>query len=110
MSEDVFEFIDDQSLLKITSYLERGGDPNQIDGDGAPLLHHAVIGAHLKVIELLAKHGADVNYEIPEDQFASDCLAPTCISLALQCRYLTDKVKYSPVVDLLFKLGAKDET
>lgn len=109
MSEDIIELVDDKKLDELSIYLKRGGDPNLRDEDGGPLLHYAVLGAHSKAIELLCLNGANINYEIPEGQFASDSLAPTCISLAMQLRNLVDREKYSPIVDLLVELGARDE-
>lgn len=109
MSEGIFELVDDKKLDELSLYLKCGGDANIRDEDGGPLLHYAVLGAHSKAIEMLCLNGANVNYEIPEDQFASDNLAPTCISLALQLRHLVDREKYSPIVDLLIELGARHE-
>ena len=107
---DAFELLEQESLPKLTDYLEGGGDPNLADSDGGTLLHYAVLLAQPETISELVRFGANINYEIPEDQPAHDILAPTCLSLAQQCRHLMDREKFSPIVDLLVLLGAVDET
>ena len=117
MIESVFEKIDDSKYSELLEYLENGGDPNLVNKshsddyeNGETLIFHAVIGAQLKVLELLINKGADVNYQISDNYFSHDCLAENPLSLALQCRFLMDYEKYDPVVKILEKSGAVDET
>ena len=71
MIESVFEKVDDSKYPELLRYLESGGDPNLINKsdpdnyeNGETLIFHAVIGAQLKVLELLINKGADVNYHL----------------------------------------------
>lgn len=46
--------------------LHQGGDPNILDGDGCPLLFHALSTGDAKLIKLLIEKGAKIDIEAPD--------------------------------------------
>ncbi len=66
---DEFPFYtNDHTLGNWRKYLEDGGDVEKPDGGGASALMHAAASENVALCELLLKHGADVNYQRPNDK------------------------------------------
>jgi ankyrin repeat protein len=51
--------------------LDAGADPNAVDKDGVPALHHAVRKKTLELAELLASRGADLNIRDRDDSYTA---------------------------------------
>lgn len=104
----IFEDIAEGKTDSLSSYLKSGGDSNLMDSEwNCPIIFHAVLVGNLSAVQKLIESGANVNFIAQEP--ASDILAETVLSLAMQCRHLMDFEKYDPIVQLLQKHGAIDE-
>jgi ankyrin repeat protein len=73
------------------------------DWDCTPLFH-AVIAGNLESLDVLIQAGANVNAVAGEP--GCTILASPPLNLAMQCRYLMDRVKYDPIVKRLEAAGA----
>ena len=80
---------------------------NRHSEDGGTVLMHAIISGDIQAVSTLLSAGADPNLEAIGD--ASDYLASTPLSLALQARHLMDYDRYNPIVDCLIRAGAEDD-
>jgi ankyrin repeat protein len=77
--------IANHNVSAVKALLAQGADPNRGHHDDArPPLHDAVSGTdgHPEIIKLLIDHGADVNYEIPDEEGPK---SPLWYALEMRC-------------------------
>lgn len=101
-ASDIFEVIDDAGALQ--QLIAAGVDVERRDDQNCTPLFYAVLAGNLISVRLLVEAGADVNAIAGEP--GRTILAPTPLSLAMQCRQLMNHEKYDPIAQELVAAGA----
>lgn len=89
---------------RIREAIAAGADPDSRCDDGATALLLACLEGDLEAVRLLLDVGADP--KLVADEPAADIYAPRPLDLVMQCQFLLDWRKFTPIFTLLVERGA----
>ncbi len=104
LHEEFLEAIADGQIEKAKRLTRTGIDLNVRCDQGASLLFAAILSGDVSLVRLMLEHGADPNFVAEEP--AATVYAEKPLELACGARFLLDRDKYQPNVELLTQFGA----
>ena len=103
--KELLTAIADGQIERAKSLTLKGIDLNVPCDHGVSVLFPAILSGDVSLVRLMLEHGADPNYVAEEP--GATIYAEKPLELAEQARFLLDKDKYTPIVELLDQFGAR---
>jgi ankyrin repeat protein len=106
LHEELLTAIGDLSIDEAKRLILMGIDLNLPCDQGESVLFAAILSGDISLVSLMLEHGADPNFVAQEP--AATIYAEKPLELAMQARFLMDRDKYHPIVELLKRFGATE--
>lgn len=106
LHEELLEAIVDGQVEKAKRLILTDMDLNVPCDQGASVLFPAILSGDASLVRLMLERGADPNFVAGEP--SATIYAEKPLELARQARFLIDRNKFQPIVELLEQFGATD--